>query len=229
MKRIQCLHGFLGAPDEWTALLQQVPGRAYDVLEWCEAADDWPSVTEVAACALGQEEPSILLGYSFGGRLAQHLFARDPYRYAALVLVSAHPGLQYEDEKQARRASDAGFAQRFRVEPWAQVMDAWNAQPVLRGSAPRLTDARRRYAWADMLERYSLGVQEDFRPVLREHAARVFWMCGANDAKYVALGQALAQDGTLQHLLVVDNAGHRVPWDAPEAFAAQVRAVVELA
>src|SRR3954466_10003273 len=76
----------------------------------------------------------ILLGYSLGGRLAlQALLAGAHYECA--IFISTGLGIDDEVARQARRASDEAWAQRFENDDWDAVINAWNAQPVLAGPA----------------------------------------------------------------------------------------------
>jgi len=55
---------------------------------------------------------------------------------------------------------------------------------------------------------------------LHELTIPTLWIAGVRDAKYVAEATravSLVRDG---RLVVVEDAGHRVPWERPEEFIA---------
>lgn len=65
----------------------------------------------------------VLLGWSFGGKLAMELAAREPARIAALVLVSATPKFAQSDDWP--HGLDAGAMQAFRAlleQDWQQTL-----------------------------------------------------------------------------------------------------------
>jgi 2-succinyl-6-hydroxy-2,4-cyclohexadiene-1-carboxylate synthase len=69
----------------------------------------------------------------------------------------------------------------------------------------------------------SLAGQPDLRERLREWPASALWMTGARDAKFVAIARELERAGTPATFVTCAEAGHRVPWDNPPAFAAALQ------
>jgi 2-succinyl-6-hydroxy-2,4-cyclohexadiene-1-carboxylate synthase len=198
---ITCLHGFLGGPCDWDFLRQA--GFAIDT----PPLDAIPSHGE------------ILLGYSLGGRLAlQALLAGA--RYERAILVSAGLGVEGEEARALRRASDEAWARRFETEEFDSVVADWNLQPVLAGPAlPRTRDDYDSRA----LREWSSGVLPPVASRLRELAIPTLWIAGARDEKYVAEARraaALARDG---RVIIVDDAGHRVPWERSSVFKTILR------
>src|SRR3954466_8396894 len=124
----------------------------------------------------------ILLGYSLGGRLAlQALLNGADYQRA--ILVSTGLGIEDEDARAARRASDEAWAQRFESEDFDSVMADWNAQPVLAG--PALTRTRDDYD-PRALREWSSGALPPVASRLHELTIPTLWIAGARDKKYVA-------------------------------------------
>jgi 2-succinyl-6-hydroxy-2,4-cyclohexadiene-1-carboxylate synthase len=167
----------------------------------------------------------MLAGYSMGGRLALHALLADASPWQAAVIVSAHPGLESEEERAARRAHDADWAMRALTGDWAAFLADWNSQPVLTGGIPGGDEAAR--ASRLMLRRreiarsfvdWSLGAQEALWDRLPEIRVPVLWITGAEDEKFTALAaRACARMPAASHV-VIEGAGHRVPWDNEVAF-----------
>jgi 2-succinyl-6-hydroxy-2,4-cyclohexadiene-1-carboxylate synthase len=181
---------------------------------------------ELAQMSLPQTK-SLLVGYSLGGRIALHAALARPEKYRALVVVSTHPGLKSESERQSRREADEVWAKRFESdENWETLMSDWNRQAVFNASAPRSLDPRgpafNRSKLAAALRHWSLGTQADLRPALVRLPLPVLWICGGLDKKFTALAQDLTGRET-QRLCIVETAGHRVPWDQPEIFTRLLR------
>ena len=158
----------------------------------------------------------VLVGYSMGGRLALDLLQRR--RFDAAILISA--GLNAPDE--ARRARDEEWARRFETEEWSSLMRAWNAQEVFGGHVvDRREEDFDRAELARQLRECSPAVLAP--PVLEEIDTPVLWVAGERDAKYVEIAKRAVQRLPHAECWICPNAGHRVPWEQPDALVARVR------
>jgi 2-succinyl-6-hydroxy-2,4-cyclohexadiene-1-carboxylate synthase len=172
---------------------------------------------------------SVLVAYSMGARLALHALL-DGGPWDAAVLVAPHPGLESETERAARRESDAAWAGRALTGDWREFLALWNAQPVLADSKrlPPVSDLRRREVARSFID-WSLGAQEPLWERLGGIRCPVLWCVGERDGKFRALADRALPLLPRGELWVAPDAGHRVPWDAPEAFAAKVGEFLERA
>jgi 2-succinyl-6-hydroxy-2,4-cyclohexadiene-1-carboxylate synthase len=166
-------------------------------------------------------EGEVLLGYSMGGRLALQLLERE--RFTKAIIVSS--GLNAPDDD--RRIRDEAWARRFESEEWTSLMQAWNAQPVFGGHQLERREADyERHELARQLREWSPAVLPS--PRLEVIDTPILWIAGERDAKYVDVAhQAVAR---LPHaeLWICPDAGHRVPWEQPEAFVTRLRRFLEL-
>jgi 2-succinyl-6-hydroxy-2,4-cyclohexadiene-1-carboxylate synthase len=193
---ITCLHGFLGNPRDW------------DFLRDAGFAIETPPLDAIP------NHGDILLAYSLGGRLAlQALLAGANYKRA--ILVSTALGIEGEESRAARRASDEAWAQRFESQNFDTVIADWNAQPVLAG--PALTRTRDDYD-PRALREWSSGALPPVASRLHELALPTLWIAGARDTKYVTEAHRAASTAPNARAAIVDDAGHRVPWEQPSAF-----------
>lgn len=169
----------------------------------------------------------VLVGYSMGARLGLHALL-DGGPWEAAVLVAPHPGLEVEVERVVRRASDAEWAARALRGDWCDFLAMWNAQPLLAASEarPSVDEARRREVARSFVD-WSLGAQEPLWERLGEIRCPVLWCVGERDEKFRALGERAVGLLPRGELWVAPDAGHRVPWDAPEAFVARVGEFLE--
>jgi 2-succinyl-6-hydroxy-2,4-cyclohexadiene-1-carboxylate synthase len=198
---ITALHGFLGAPSDWNFLRD----AGFSI--------DTPPLDAIPS------RGGTLLGYSLGGRLALHaLFAGA--RYDRAIFISTGLGIEDESARAARRASDEAWAHRFESDDWDSVIKDWNAQPVLAGPAlPRTRDDYDPRA----LREWSSAVLLPVASRLHELTIPTLWIAGARDTKYVAEAHRAASLAPNARVAIVENAGHRVPWERPEAFIEIVR------
>lgn len=218
------LHGNMGLPGDWGPVSKALQGMGVasrSLNLWKLLACCPKTLTEagdlIAAEISSQDHRPVLCGYSLGGRLGLHAVCRHPELWAGAVFVSTHPGLQSDDERSIRRASDAEWAVKCLEIPWNDVMTSWHEQGVLRGNKreeqPALSSWKRSIArgFVD----WSLGMQEDFRQNLRQLEIPWLWVCGEKDPKFSGLGREVAGDG----LVLVPGSGHRVPAEQPILLA----------
>ena len=240
--RIVALHGFLGSGSDWEELAGAFPGVSLIALDlWaalarCEALE-WTAVADAVDQALSEAlsgedgRPAFVVAYSFGARLAlgSRLLSSAASPVRGCAFVSCNPGIAEDDRtaREARRASDEAWGQRILADREQVLWDEWDAQPVFAGSVrpPRRRGLpASRQALAHALRACSLGVQPDFRPRLAAWPTPILWMTGARDAKFAAIARELQSGAVAADFETCEDAGHRVPWDNPPAFARIVRA-----
>ena len=232
-----CLHGAVGSAGDWREFAaamsaNSIASRAVDL--WRFLACEPMSLTRFGE-ALNAEANDVsagrakrvLVGYSMGGRLALHALARTDSPWDAAVIVSVHPGLEDADERRARLVQDAGWAAQAFGGDWQKFLDEWNAQSVLAGEAPRDAEASarlvmRRREIARSFVDWSLGAQEPMWGELGRIKIPVLWVAGERDEKFHGLGERAVSQMPQARLAVAPGAGHRVPWECGEWFAARV-------
>lgn len=208
------LHGFLGRGIDWEAVRAACKADVHWVCpDLLSAGTDFFSSPSV-------EGPAWLVGYSFGARLALRLMQDSPRKYLGALLLSANPGnFQSDEERATRRASDQAWAARFREQPWDGLVRAWEAQEIFgRRRGPRRIEADfDREKLADAMEK--LSVADQFTDPLRL-PSRITWLAGARDTKFCALLNSMRNAGFPGSFLRVEEAGHRLLSEVPEAVAA---------
>lgn len=240
------LHGFLGDPSVWSGITSglaiALPGHGAPVLPtWAQNLD---------AIAHQVRDRDVAIGYSLGARVALGLLAMGAVPRA--ILISVNPGIEdvrdvdaagageapsagdvagvrdassahdAGSERAARRTSDRVWAARFRAEPLAAVLDAWEAQPLFASQSRVAADVlrarrARRLAHdpeqlARSLEVMGLAEMPDHRAIIAPGTCTL--IAGADDAKYLALARTL--DAPLR---VIDHCGHDPLLEQPAALA----------
>lgn len=239
------LHGFLGTPTEWLALLDRLPAawrqrchcltlpghgpEAPDAMPWPQLAD-WLD----HELARRQIRRAVLYGYSLGGRLALHyatsaqsLHADGRSKLAGLVLESANPGLTSPEARRERMHSDALWVQRLRQEPLRQVLVDWYQQSVFSDLTParraELITLRSQHdprRLAHMLAASSLARQPDLRPWLQCTSLPVLYLYGAADQKFANLAAELLAACPALEGARIPSAGHNLHLTSPDEVAA---------
>ena len=107
------LHGFLGVPSDWNGVVECLKFEfedsevkpTYHVLDYFNqpklsprnsfenVAGEFVNVIE----SITTSSRRVLVGYSLGGRLALHIFEKNPGLFERLVCVSTNPGFKSSD------------------------------------------------------------------------------------------------------------------------------------
>jgi 2-succinyl-6-hydroxy-2,4-cyclohexadiene-1-carboxylate synthase len=161
----------------------------------------------------------VVIGYSMGGRRALNV----AQRFGKAVIISA--GINERDPDRLER--DEAWAHRFEHDDWADVMRDWNAQAVFGGHLLERSEADySRGALARALREWSPAAMTP--PDLSGIRTPLLWVAGERDAKYVEIAQRAVAVLPHAELWICPDAGHRVPWEQPEAFVGRLRDFLEL-
>lgn len=158
----------------------------------------------------------ILVGHSFGGRVAVALAATHPGRFGGVVL-SGVPLL--------RRAS-ARSPLPFRLARWAAKRGMLSAK-LMESLRKNYGSADYRAASGVMREVLVIAVNESYESELREISAPVCLVWGADDSDApVTMAQAAASTmrgaGITVTVKIVEGVGHFLPLESPESIRAAI-------
>ncbi len=196
------------------------------------------SVDAMAAhvVALGEEAvggPFHLVGYSMGGRVALALACRRPELLRSLTLIGASAGLADESERAERRESDDRLAESIELDGLATFVDRWMANSLFATQTwlgeEYLAGARAqrfRNSAAGLirsLRAASTGAMVPLHDDLPHCGVPTVFVTGAVDLKFTGIAVELAALMPTADVAVIENAGHAVHLEQPEAVAAVVR------
>lgn len=215
LKSLAFFHGFLGASADaapWRLALTDWTIEAPELGE----SRDWNS--EVVRLERCSETASVLAGYSMGARLAlavalQRLQATRPL--GGLILISGSPGPANEQERSLRRVWVETWSRRLRELPMRQFLEAWYAQSLFADETAALIAElicekleRNRSSAADILQRFSLAEQPNYRDALHQLNVPVLVIAGERDLKYRRIAEDMADRISDCQLHVLPGAGH---------------------
>ena len=231
------LHGFAGTHRTWDLVVPELDAERYTPLtpdlrgHGTKGGVRPVTFAGCVADVLAQAPPRfVLCGYSFGGRVAQHVALAAPERVARLVLVATSGGLEDESERAARRADDEALAAEIEGLTGEQFADRWQAQPVFAG-----TDEEAARHWrADLLRNDPRGLAEGLRalgtgvmePVwsrLAELTMPTTVVVGERDTKFMAFADRYLSLLPHARRVVIPGAGHGLPREAPRELAAAIQ------
>ena len=94
--KLVCLHGFLGSSKDFSFLKSEFDVFAPNLDDYLDL-----SISEIFN-KLDLNSENILIGYSFGARLAMQVFLKDPDKFKKVLLFAGHMGLDTSEEKEER-------------------------------------------------------------------------------------------------------------------------------
>lgn len=196
-------------------------GVAADLVQGAELLVD-------AGVAATDGEPFDLLGYSLGGRFALHAALARPEQVRRLILIGTTPGITDEAARAERRARDEALADELTESGDLEgFVRRWLAAPMFAGlEDPDLAERLRNTATglASSLRLAGTGTQRPLWDRLGEVAPPVLVLAGAEDARFVATGAALARTVPAGVLSLVPGAGHAAHLAQPALAARLVEA-----
>ncbi len=251
---IVALHGFLGTPATWRTVVERLEGAAAPHRKALGAATASPrrvalgvlpghgrepwvpdgvsflEIAEAMTRAIPFDEPSVLVGYSMGGRLALAMAALHPSRFNSVIVIGASAGLADDAERRARAAADDADADRLLAAGLPAFVDGWEERPLFAtqrelDAASRAAVRRERLAhteaglaWA--LCTLGLGRMPRLDPARCQ--VPLVAVAGARDAKYAAIAAAIAREAPRARARIIEDVGHNVALEAPAALAAVI-------
>lgn len=238
-KLVTCLHGWLGSSIDWLPIVEQLAGeykvQLIDLPGHGDSAaieDDYDMqrTTEAVHEAILKESdsPSVLTGYSMGGRVALNCVVNHPQQFRALVLESASPGIESETEQLQRAELDDQRAAELESTGLEQFLQLWYAADLfasLREDDLRFTQLLQQRAHgnaaslAKALRRQSVGRQESLWDRLDELPLPVLLVAGEKDSKYTEICRRMNDRLSNSRLAIIAAAGHNVHFEQPQAFA----------
>lgn len=228
------LHGFLGIPHDWDSVVENINADlegtgvegVFHKVDYFNRPNLSPKnqfekvstefVNYISSIAVNPRK--VLVGYSLGGRLALHIFEKNPDMFERLVLVSAHPGFKpfQEPEQKERESRDLFWSELFLNHNWEEVIQKWNEQSVFDGSEfepERDGNNYRRDLLAKALVNWSLAKQSDKRMLIKRYSKKIFFVIGERDKKFIELGRTFMSEIPDIQLEMISLAGHRVLFD----------------
>lgn len=233
MLTIYALHGFLGLPSDWNFLEnfhENVRINPVDLFEFANpltGLKKW--ALEFNRNISRSQDKKILMGYSMGGRLALNTLLDNPENWDGAIIISAHPGLKTDKERKERLNSDKRWAKRFESENWKDLMTDWNKREVFSGiNSPLIRDEEdyNRLQLSQAFSGWSVATQDYLPPKIATLNIPILWVVGAKDSTYVAFINDIKLSHEDSEKWIAPNAGHRMPWEKPEAFKSKLKTFV---
>jgi 2-succinyl-6-hydroxy-2,4-cyclohexadiene-1-carboxylate synthase len=169
-----------------------------------------------------------LLGYSMGGRLALTFALLFPERVRKLILESASPGLETENESHLRRMKDAELAKFIKEQGISSFVEYWEGIPLFQ-TMKRLPSAQKQVireqrlnnsptGLANSLLGMGTGSQPNWWEKLNELTCEVLLLTGEEDKKFCDIADKMMKELKNSFWVVIEGSGHAIHVEEPEKF-----------
>jgi 2-succinyl-6-hydroxy-2,4-cyclohexadiene-1-carboxylate synthase len=212
------VHGFTQTGNSWKAIAEHFvrAGHQCVVLDLpghggsTHLRADLRRTADMVASVGGQ---GVYVGYSLGARVALHVALLYPHEVDAVALVGANPGIDSDTERAVRREADDRLAAHLEQVGLQQFLEEWTAQPLFGTLTPQQLDLDDRLrntveGLASSLRHAGTGTQMPLWSRLRELSMPVLAMAGADDAKFAAIAQQMADAAPDGRSVLVPDAAH---------------------
>ena len=233
------LHGFTGSSETWKGFVESwktnhrvitvdLPGHGRttgkSTLSMKEVCRHLQILFDLLAI-----EKCHLLGYSMGGRTALSFAMWYPRYIEMLILESASPGLNTEQEREARVLHDQQLANRIKDEGIEAFVDFWANIPLFatQRKLPKEVQATIRqerlqqstHGLTNSLLYLGTGKQPSWWQDLETLNRPVCLIVGELDEKFIHINEQMQKKLLQASFHLVKNAGHTVHVEQPKAFS----------
>lgn len=226
------VHGFTQTRNSWLPLLNEITTAIEAMLVDAPGhgeSGDACSLVDTARLLVDAAQGRTLVGYSMGARMSLVAATEFPDAFPRLIIISGTAGLDSDEERAMRRASDEQLADHIESVGVATFVEEWLANPLFVGLSEE--NAQR----AERLTNSTLGLAGSLRLAgtgtqlpLWEHLARIsaptLFITGEKDQKFCAIAERMQSLVPNSDLHVHPGVGHTVHLEDPRGCAAVIDA-----
>lgn len=212
------LHGFLGCKEDWEGMIPCFEEHYHCIALDLPGHGETPYCDEIILAIRTEiqqmtSQRPMVIGYSLGGRIALQLENVAEAR----IILSGHPGLTSQREKQQRLEIDRTWSKKLTTLPFAEFLQQWDAQPLFQQRQP--VNRRCTQQHAEDLAKVILQMSLANQPLCNLHECPALFLYGEYDLKYRDLYSNLSETIAVR---CIDNSSHAVHLDNPLACATTI-------
>ena len=199
--------------DEFTLITVDLPGHGGSGAIRADLPATAQLVAQAVHEAIGTTQPTALLGYSLGARVALHVALAHELHLNALVLIGGTGGIDDPETRARRRSADEAMADALEESGDVNAfIERWVRSPMFShlGSAADVTERQRNTAQglASSLRLTGAGTQEPLWSRLPDFATPTLALAGSNDARFATHAQRMADLLPAALVSLIPGGGH---------------------
>jgi pimeloyl-ACP methyl ester carboxylesterase len=201
--KVVCLHGFLGSGTDFNFLQPEFDCFAPD-LDSIVHLD----IDEIDKVFFNESDTDfILVGYSFGARLAMQLFLKNPGRFSKLILLAGHMGLRDVSMRFERRVFEDKMVCSLKTLSMKDFISMWNEYDIFKYDKNIRFNSQDTVSAQKYFSKWGLSRQPFLLNDLLIHRDKIQVYYGRNDKKYYDYGCKSLTEFNVTYL---DDVGHRI-------------------
>lgn len=202
---ILCLHGFLGSPKDFSFI-------SSNESIFIPELDDFVTmplgdIGRAFISKLDAGDSNILIGYSFGARLAMQIYLLAPNRFKKLILLAGHGGLENSLDRVSRLDIEENFIQEINDRDFESFITYWNSLALFEKDFNISPPEKDKELLASYFTNYGLSKQPYLLDKLVPHKESIVWMYGEEDTKYATYARSELAKFKVDF---ISDAGHRL-------------------
>ena len=201
------LHGFLGSDADFNAVCAYL--QTFFCVKVLLPGHLSQPFSKDFASWMPEYEKMHLVGYSLGGRLALQFAKQNPEKIQSLTLLSTHPGLLTQEEKNLRKAADQIWIEKMQTS-FEDFLIQWNNQSIFGPNPPKIVN-QKKHNLSELIQTFSYYSLANQQKIDYPNA---FFSVGEFDQKYRTL---------FPDAYIIKNSFHRVHLDNPKAVASLIQ------
>ena len=211
------LHGAVGHSSDWDPIMVALNADQCNAIDiYCYSSEE----IDMAARRINSlaKPNDIIVGYSLGARIALESLLADNSPWSKAILISANTGITEAKARDERIQHDRKWSELCNFN-WSQFIESWERQSIFDNSkqiADREGLIPKQKEISNTFIKWSSGIQS--APITKLGKIRIptLWLTGQSDLKYTKIAKHACDLLPLSELKIIENSGHRVPWDNPE-------------
>ncbi|MEC9326508.1 MAG: alpha/beta fold hydrolase [Verrucomicrobiota bacterium] len=217
---IYFLHGAVGHSSDWDVIIDSLNTfQSHAVNLYSYSSDD----IDVAARNINSlaNPGDVIVGYSLGARIALQALLEENSPWSKAVIISAHTGITDKKVRNDRAAHDLQWSELCKTD-WTRFIADWENQSIFDNSqkiADRNPLKHLKTNISETFIKWSSGIQSPPINNFQNIKTPVLWLTGEFDTKYTKYAAEACDQLSLSKLKIIENSGHRVPWDNPKETA----------
>ena len=205
MKKVVCLHGFLGSEEDFKFLAGEFELFCPNLDPYILEKDIKKLIYDIET--FKQNDPLYLVGYSFGSRLSTEVIKLSPDLFEKIFLIAGHAGLKSVKEREERIEVEKEFLRAIESKKFEDFCHYWNQLDLFKFDDDIKPVEKTISTMKSYFFNFGLSKQNYNLECLKRVKDKIRWVFGSKDKKYSDYAKIELYDFNISFL---EGVGHRV-------------------